>query len=211
MNDENAGPGPVGKGLEPLVVRPLQVRPTRQGQLVGVAGWVLASVFYSLRFHGVTRLAVLSVAVAMAVGIVAWMHLSRRRMRLALYGGQLVVSGPIRDRVALTEGHQGRVVHVEIAWRHTPNRRSRLWLLLNESGGTEVGLNRDAWDNRQLEHIRESLGLPIEVVETPRRPSELRNDYPRSVPWWAVHPAVATSLTIVIIATLAVALQRLGS
>jgi hypothetical protein len=211
MSDKDAGHGPAGEGLEPLVVRPLHGQPRSRGQIVGAAGWILASWFYSLRFHGATRLAVLSVAVVIAVGIGLWMHLSRRRMRLTLCGGQLIVSGPLRDRVALTENHQGRVVHVELAWRHTPAKRSRLWLLLNESGSTTVGLNRDAWDGRQLEGVRERLGLPIEVVETPRRPSELRHDYPCSVPWWAVHPAMATSLAIVIIATLVVAFQGLAS
>lgn len=211
MSEEDVGQGPGGKGLQPLVVRPRQSLPSSRGKIVGAAGWVLASLFYSLRFHGLTRLAVVGVAVVIAVGIVGWMHLSRRRMRLTLRGGQLTFSGPLRDRVALTEGRQGRVVHVELSWRHAPARRSRLWLLLNESGSTEVGLNRDAWDGRQLEDLRESLGLPIEVVETPKRPSELRRDYPRSVPWWAVHPAVATSLAIVTIATLVVVLQRLAS
>jgi hypothetical protein len=193
------------------VVRPNRSVQRSRGQIVGATGWVLASFFYSLRFHGITRVAVIGVAVAVAAGLVIWMYLSRQRMRLTLYGGQLIVSGPLRDRVTLTEGHQGRVVHVDIAWRHAPARRSRLWLLLNGSGDTEVGLNRDAWDGRQLEHIRESLGLPIEVVKTPKRPSQLRHAYPRSVPWWAVHPAAATSLAIVAIATLVVALQHLAS
>lgn len=211
MSDVNTGQGPVGQATQPLVIRPRQNLPRSRGQIVGAAGWVLASLLYSLRFHGLTRLTVVGAAVAIAIGIVVWMHMSRRRMQLILRDRQLIVSGPLRDRVALTEGRRGRVVHVELTWRHASARRSRLWLLLNGSGSTEVGLNRDVWDGRQLEHLRESLGLPIEVVETPKRPSELRHDYPRSVPWWAVHPAAATSLAIVIIATLVVALQHLAS
>ncbi len=210
MSDVNTGQEPVGQTTQPLVVRPRQSLPRSRGQIVGAAGWVLASLLYSLRFHGLTRLAVVGVAVAIAIGIFVWMHVSRRRMQLTLRDRQLIVSGPLRDRVVLTEGRQGRVVHVELTWRHAPARRSRLWLLLNGSGSTEVGLNRDAWDDRQLEHLRESLGLPIEVIEIPKRPAELRHDYPRSVPWWAVHPAAVTSLAIVAIATLVVALQHLG-
>jgi hypothetical protein len=211
MGGVNTGQGSVGQTIQPLVVRPCQSPPRSRGQIVGAAGLVLASLLYSLRFHGLTRLAVVGVAVAIAIGIFVWMHVSRRRMQLTLCDGQLIVSGLLRDRVVLTEGPQGRIVHVELTWRHAPTRRSRLWLLLNGSGSTEVGLNRDVWDDRQLEHLRESLGLPIEVIETPKRPSELRHDYPRSVPWWAVHPAAATSLAIVVIATLVVALQHLAS
>lgn len=211
MSDVNTGQGPVGQVTQPLIVRPHQSVPRSRGQIVGTAGWVLASLLYSLRFHGLTRLAVVGVAVAIAIGIVVWMDMSRRRMRLTLRDGQLIVSGPLRNRVAQTGGRQGRVIHVELTWRHAPARQSRLWLLLNGSGSTEVGLNRDVWDGRQLEHLRESLGLPIEVVETPKRPSELRHDYPGSVPWWAVHPAAVTSLAIVAIATLLVALQHLAS
>jgi hypothetical protein len=210
MGDFDAGQKLVGQATRPLVVRPRQNLPRSWGQIVGVAGWVLASLLYSLRFHGLTRLAVVGVAIAIAIGVVVWMYMSRRRMQLILRDGQLIVSGPLRDRVALTEGRQGRVVHVELIWRRAPDRRSRLWLLLNGSGSTEVGLNRDAWDDRQLEHLREGLGLPVEVVETPKRPSEVRHDYPGSVPWWAVHPAAATSLAIVVVATLVVALQHLA-
>lgn len=197
------------KGRQPLVVCPCQNQSRSLGQLVGVIGWVLASLLYSLRFHGPSRLAVVGAAVAIAVGIVFWLHLSRRRMRLTLRGRQLVVSGPLRNRIVLIDDGQGRVVHVDLTWRHAPARRSRLWLLLNKSGNTEVGLNRDAWDDQQLEGLRKSLALPTEVVEEPKRPSELRRDFPRSVPWWAVHPVAASSLAIVIFATLLVELQHL--
>ncbi len=205
--DGGTGRGPAGKGSQPLVVRPRRSLQRIRGQIVGATGWVLASFFYSLRFYGLTRLAVVGVAVVVAAGLVTWMCLSRRRMRLTLNRGQLIVSGLLRDRVALTETIQGCVVHVDLAWRHAPARRSRLWLLLNDSGSTEVGLNRDAWDGQQLEHLRESLGLPIEVVDMPMRPSEVRHAYPRSIPWWAAHPAVAMSVVIVTIATLVVAVQ----
>ncbi len=211
MSDDDSGQGPAGQGPQPLVIRPCQSLPRSRAKIVGAVGWGLASLFYSLRFHGFTRVAVFGMAVTVAFGLAIWMQLSRQRMRLTLCGGRLIVSGPLRDRVTLTEGSQGRVVHVDLIWRHAPARQSRLWLLLNESGDTEVGLNRDVWDGRQLEHLRESLGLPIEVVETPKRPSQLRHDYPRSVPWWAVHPAAATSLAIVMIAMLVVALRHLAS
>lgn len=193
-----------------MVVLPIRSPPTTRGEISGAVGWAFAAALYSLRFHGLTRWAVVSGAVAIAIGVAVWMRVSRHRMRLTLCGRQLSVSGPLRDRVALKDGREGRVVHVELVWRLAPARRSRLWLLLNESGDTALGLNRDAWDGQELEHIRERLDFPIDVVETPKRPSELRQDYPHSLPWWAVHPAVATSLAIATIVALAVVLQRLA-
>lgn len=210
MSDDTCE-GPAGEDPQSLVVRPRQSLSTSPGQLVGATGWLVASIFYSLRFHGLTRLVVIGVATAIAIGIIVWIQLSRRRMQLMLRGGQLIVSGPLRNRVALTEGRQGCVVHVDLTWRHAPSRCSPLWLLLDDSGSTVVGLNRDVWDETQLECLRERLSLPMKVVSTPKRPSELRHDYPRSVPWWTVHPVAITSLAIVTIATLVVVLQHLAS
>jgi hypothetical protein len=72
-------------------------------------------------------------------------------------------------------------------------------------------LNRDAWDEQQLESLRKTLALSLETVDVPKRPSELMHDYPGSIPWWAAHLATATSLAILTLATAVFALQRLAS
>jgi hypothetical protein len=63
-------------------------------------------------------------------------------------------------------------------------------------------LNRDMWGYDQLESLREDLGLPLAVDDTARRPAELRRVYPGSIAWWAAHPAIATTLLIVVVAVL---------
>jgi hypothetical protein len=172
---------------------------------------MLASLLYSLRFHGSFRIAVVGVGVALAVGVVGLLSLSRRRTKLTMIGGQLIFSGLFRDRVLLAGGSPGRVVDVQVNWGKASGRRSRLWLLINAAGRTAVGLNRETWDDGQLEGLRESLGLPIEIVETPKRPAELRKAYPGTLPWWVAHPSVATLIGIVTLTALVLAFQRLAS
>jgi hypothetical protein len=196
--------------VQPLVVRPSRGGSASRAQLVAAGGWILAALLYSLRFHGMSRVVVIAIAVAFGVGVVVWTRLSRVRMKLTLHGGRLIVSGVLRDRLVSIEGREGRVVQVEVKWQRAAPRRSRLWLLTTASGRTEIGLNRDAWDGQQLERLRESLGLPVEVVPAPMRPAELRRDYPHSIPWWAARPALATLLAIVLLATLLVALEHLA-
>jgi len=195
----------------PLVVRPRQELQNKRGLSVGAVGWILASLLYSFRFHGSSRVVVVCMGVALAVIVVGLLTLSRRRVKLTLIDGGLVFSGLLRDRVLFTKGSVGRVAHVEVEWGKTSGRQSRLWLLINATGKTAVGLNRELWDGAQLENVRESLGLPIEVADTPRRPAELRKAFPGSIPWWAAHPAMASSLAIVIIAVLVLLLQHIAS
>ena len=148
--------------------------------------------------------------VALAVTVVGLLTLSRRRIKLTLIDGGLIFSGLLRDRVLFTKGSVGRVAHVEVDWGKASGRQSRLWLLIDATGKTAVGLNRELWDGAQLENVREGLGLPIEVVDTPKRPAELRKAFPGSIPWWGAHPAMS-SLAIVIIAALVLLLQRIAS
>jgi hypothetical protein len=152
---------------------------------------------------------VVSFGVAIAVGFVGVMGLSRRRTKLARRDGCLILSTAFRDRVLLSGDDRGRVVNVEVAWNNTSRRRSRLWLLINEKGRTATGLNRDAWDESRLESLREGLGLPLDVDETPKGPAEMREVYPGSIPWWAVHPAWASLLMIMVLAVIALIFQSL--
>jgi hypothetical protein len=72
-------------------------------------------------------------------------------------------------------------------------------------------LNREAWDEVQLESLRETLKLPLEIDDTPRRPAELRSEYPGSIAWWAAHPSIATVLVVMIMTALVLTLQHLAS
>jgi hypothetical protein len=119
-----------------------------------------------------------------------------------MISGSLVFSGIFGSRVLLAPNSRGRVVNVEVAWGKASGRRSRLWLLINETGRAAIGLNRDMWGYDQLESLREDLGLPLAVDDTARRPAELRRVYPGSIAWWAAHPAIATTLLIVVVAVL---------
>lgn len=143
----------------------------------------------------------------MAVGTIGLLMLSRRRTELMTAGGELVFTGSFRRRVLSPE----RVLAVEVAWSKASRRRSRLWVLVNASGRAVVGLNRDAWDEGQLEGLRESLGLPIETVSTPKRPAELRKVYPGIVPWWSAHVSLATVFAILTLAAVVLAVEGLVS
>jgi hypothetical protein len=153
---------------------------------------------------------VVGVGVAVAVGVVGFLYVARRRMKLALVGQRLVFSGLMHDRMVLDEDHTGRVVDIEVAWGGASGRRSRLWLLVTAAGRVAVGLNRATWDGEQLENIRQSLGLPLEVIDMPKRPADVRATYPGSLPWWAVRPIVATLVAIVVIAVLVLVGQALA-
>lgn len=164
---------------ETLVLRPHKRLRSTQGANVGAAAAaLLASVFYSLRFHGLARVFVLAGGVAVAFGVVSLISLSLRRTKLTMVGGQLSFTGIVRDRVVLGAGCTVRVVDVAVAWGKTSGRKSRFWLLIDAAGRATVVLNRDVWDGRQLEGLRERLGLPIEIVETPKRPAEMRKATP---------------------------------
>jgi hypothetical protein len=183
-------------------VRPSQRSTYSRGRGASAAAWVLASLLYSLRFHGSSRVVVVALGVAIAASVIGLMSLSRRQAKLTMLNGALVFSGIFGSRMLLTENSRGQVVNVEVAWGKASGRRSQLWLLMNEKGRTAIGLNRAIWGYEQLENVREHLGLPLAVDDTARRPAELRRMYPGSVPWWAAHPAVATSLMIVVVAVL---------
>jgi hypothetical protein len=202
------------RGASPRDGPGLVARPSGSGRSLGQAGgavaWILASLLYSLRFDGLTRVVVVGVGVAVAVGVVGFLYLARRRMKLALVGRRLVFSGLMHDRVVLDGDHAGRVVDVEVAWGGASRRRSRLWLLVTAAGRVAVGLNRATWDGEQLENIRQSLGLPLEVIDTPKCPADVRTAYPGSVPWWAVRPVVAALVVIVAVAVLVLAGQALA-
>jgi hypothetical protein len=169
---------------------------------MGVAtGWLLAGLFYSLRFHGAARAIVVVTAVLLGIAMVGLMYFSRRRVKLTAVGDRLIFSGLLRDRVVLGD-HAGRIVDVEVRWGKPSGRRSRLRLFINQAGRTAVSLNKEIWDAAQLEDLRERLGLPIETVARPQRPAELRKAYPGTIPWWAAHPSIATVLAIAVIAVL---------
>jgi hypothetical protein len=171
---------------------------------VGVAaGWLLAGLLYSLRFHGAARAIVAVAAVLLGIGTFGLMYFSRWRVKLTVIGDRLIFSGLLRDRVVL-EGHAGRIIDVEAIWGKPSGRRSRLRLFINQAGRTVVSLNREVWDAAQLEDLRVRLGLPIETVTRPQRPAELRKAYPGTIPWWAAHPSIATVLAIAVVAVLVI-------
>lgn len=201
-----------GTSNEELVVRPRKTLRSSQGGSVSAAvGWIVVSVLYSLRFHGWGRVSIVAAGVCLAAGAIGLINLAHRRMKLTVVDGRLVFKGLLRDRVALARGSTGRVVDVEVAWGKASHRRSRLWLLINEAGQTEVGLNRETWDRAQLEGLRERLGLPIEIVDAPQRPAEVRKAYPGTLPWWVAHPSMAALLAIVTLTAVVLAVQGLAS
>jgi hypothetical protein len=212
MSDDGAGSAFAEQDNEQLVVRPRRrLRNTGEASVGAAAGWIVISFLFSLRFHGSARVLVVGAGVALAVGVIGLINLSYRRTKLSLINRRLIFTGLLRDRVALAGDDSGRVVKVEVDWGKASARRSRFWLLINAAGRTAVCLNRDAWDEGQLEGLREHLGLPIEIVETPKRPVELRKAHPGTIPWWGAHVTVATVLAMLVLAALVLALQRLAA
>lgn len=194
-----------------LVLRPQTwVRGSLVGSVAAASGWLLASGFYLLKFHGPLRIAMVALDVVVVVGAVAVFRRSHRRTRLTLTNGRLVFSGLVSDRVLFADGRPGRVVEADVDWGLASGRRSRLWLLVDADGRTEVGLNHHVWDQGQLEDLRVRLGLPREVVTQPLRPAEARKVYPGTIPWWAVHPVLATYLLIALIIAIVVGLRSLA-
>jgi hypothetical protein len=55
---------------QPIVLRPIKGPRNGTGQGVGAAGWIVASVLYSLRFHGLARVVVVALGIAVALGAV---------------------------------------------------------------------------------------------------------------------------------------------
>jgi hypothetical protein len=212
MSGDGLDRASAGKCDEQLVVHPRKrLWHGHVGSTGATAGWMLASLLYSLQFHAWARLIVVATGVALAVGVIGLMRLSYRRMKLTMIGDRLIFTRLLHDRVVLAGGLTGRVVDVEVAWGRASGRRSRFWLLINGTGRTVVGLNRQTWDDGQLERLRESLGLPIEIIEMPKRPTELRKAYPGTLPWWLAYPSAATLVAIITVATVVLALQRLAS
>lgn len=194
-----------------LVVAPLSEPRRTRSQMVGATGWILASLIYSFRFHGASRVVVFGLSCAAGVAVVALLSLSRRRTRLILADGRLTVSGLLRHRAVFTTGERGEVIDAEVVWGGASRRRSRLWLLVSSGRHTALRLNRSLWDDRQLERLRERLDLPVVLVDTPQQPAELRRAYPGSIPWWAARPATATVAAIVIIVAALLGVQGLVS
>ena len=85
-------------------------------------------------------------------------------------GRRVVLSGLIRDRVVLDGDQAGRVVDVEVSWGGATRRRSRLWLLLDSTDHSAVGLNRAAWNAAELETVRRRLDLPSRSKRHPGVP-----------------------------------------
>ena len=186
-----------------MIVRPRHPSRGTRSPLVAACVWVLVSALYALRFHGPSRVVVVAIALAIALLALGLLGLSRKRSKLGLFGDQLVYSGPFRDRELLRMPAAGaRVVDVAVEWGGPGRRQTRLWLLGNAAGHTEVGLNRAIWPERELEALRERLDLPLEVDRTPKAPAGMRRAYPGSIAWWAVHPGVVVVAAIVIVAIL---------
>jgi hypothetical protein len=167
----------------------------------------VAGLLYSLRFHGSARLAVIAVAIAAALSFIGLLSLSRRRTKLALEDGGLIVSGMLRKKRLIGDNAAGEIIDVEVTWGNGSGRRSRLWLFVGRTGRTLVSLNRRAWDDAQLERLRQSVDLPIKVINDPKTPRELRHTYPHSIPWWGAHPVVAVTGAIVAIAIVIAVVQ----
>jgi hypothetical protein len=177
-------------------------RGVQAGGVGAAATWILAAFLYSLRLQGRARFIVFAAAIVLAVAFIVAISVSRRRTALTLVGGRLSCNGLLGERVILETDRADRVVKLNVDWSRVSGRVSSLWLLIDDSERAAISLNRNVWDERQLEKLREGLGLRIEAVETPERPAQARSLYPGCVPWWAAHPSVTTLLAILMAAAL---------
>jgi hypothetical protein len=195
---------PVARDPHPVLVRPSRSVLSQRGSIGGLIVWVIASLLYSLRFSSSTRLGMVAIAAAAAACFVALVALARLRTKLVIADGRLAFTSLLRTRVFGDSEVGSRIIEVKVAWANS-NRCTHLWLF-TKAGHAVVSLNRDAWDSGQLEQARKSLDLPLEVIDGPKSPKELRNLYPQSIPWWAAYPLPATVVTLVFIAAIVIAL-----
>jgi hypothetical protein len=187
----------VNEMAQPIEIRPIKSALHHPGSGVGVIVWSVAGLLYSLRFHGVTQIAVIAIALAAALAFIGLLSLSRRRTKLTLEDERLAFSGMLRKKRLNNDQGVDEIVDVEVAWGNVSGRRSRLWLLIGGTGRTLVSLNRSAWDHTQLEYLRKCVDLPIKVIDEPKSPREIRHAYPHSLPWWAAYPMIAATGVIV--------------
>lgn len=188
-----------------LVLRPQTWRrSSANGRIFAAAGgWLVLSVAFLLKVSSSARIIFVCVDVAVLLAAAIIVRRSTRETKLVLANGQLVFSSWLRDRILFSHAAPGGVAEIEVDWGWVANRRSRLWLLLDARGRTELGLNRDVWDPTQLEELRARLRLQREVTTEPQRPAAARKAYPGVIPFWGAH-AAWTSWTLVLLMVLVV-------
>jgi hypothetical protein len=202
MTNKSAGAQPE------LILRPnAWWRPSRAGNLAAAAGYLLASGFFLLRFHGSTRETLGVIDVVVLGLLVAGLRRSFNHGQLTLEDDRVIFSGALRTRALIGQSAPTRVIDAEVDWGRTSGRRSRLWMLVNRAGRAELALNRDAWDGAELERLRERLGIPLEVAEKPLRPTDMRREWPGAIPWPAAHPVLVTCVGLAVFCGLVAALR----
>ena len=164
----------------------------KPGALFIAVGWCSMSIAFLASFHGVGLLVMAVLDVAVIAGALALLQRSRGRSTLSLSEDGLTWTGLFRDRKVCPV----KVVEADVHWFRTSARSTRVWLLVNAGGRAEVNLNADAWDQAQLERLRQRLGIPREVISRTQRGNELRAKFPGSVPLAVLHPIALTYLLL---------------
>jgi len=172
----------------------VSARRSSKAKALGALPWLVVSLVFLARFHGVALVAVAALDVVVGLGTAGLLLRSARHTRLRFTGGRLLYRGIGREREVLADHRPGKIVQAQV--KGPDGKLVNLWLLINADGVCEVNLNRDAFDPAALEHLAGVLQLREEHVDGGYTLVELRERYPSAVPWVAAH-WLATTLMFV--------------
>lgn len=183
--------------VEPVIVR---LRPSRVdgAAFTASAAWAATTALFCLRLPSAARIPTLIASIAVLVAMVVGSILTRRRSKLVFSeDAGLRLSGLVQTRSVLTPGERGRVVRLTLVYRLS-GWRAQVQLWLGADGRPRVMLNESAWGERELAQLRHLAGVPIETLDRPVSPAQLRRDHPGSVLWIFAHPLICTWIAIVV-------------
>ena len=134
----------------------LQPALIRSGGVVGLmvaAGWVVASVAFLLRLHGVALVVGCIADFVVLAAIVVSAMVLRPHYAVGIRSGELLYRSATRERIVLESGHQGRIVQIDAALSRatTSDEPVRFWLVVRDDNTVALKLecNRgSAMDSR---------------------------------------------------------------
>ncbi len=181
---------------EDLVLRPEPMRGATGTGMLLAGGWVVASVAFLLRLHGILLVAASVVDATIVLAIVFAAVVLRPRYAVGVRNGELFYRSPRGERIVLGRGQPARVVQVDATQpRGTADPQPvPFWLLVRPDNSVALKLERSRWQQDGLEALRKLLGLPLEVIDGPKTVRDLRATYRGVTPWWSEHPWRAAAI-----------------
>jgi hypothetical protein len=189
----------LGKATDDLVLRPVKRR--RSGrQWVAAAAWVLCSVAFLVRFHGVALVLVGAGSLSAAIAMLLWLRWVLRRSQLALRGETLYWGTP-RERPVFEVGQPGEIVEFTL---NSGRGLRESWCLFNCEGSSKVFTYKSMWDADQLTELEHRLRLSVNRRDRRYSLQEANKEFPGIVPRWLARPqllGVAIGIGLIVFIT----------